>query len=890
MLIRKLMVFLSVILLIGLVSASFEIGNLSHSIEKNYGPKDYIKGWLNISLDEEPSNSIIETNFQDSISLKDLLELNSGFVKTCSTKDCSSDYISNNPQSSEEFELSKGEEVVYGIKFTGQITSIKSINFSIQSDAEKDCNNQLKVDILNDGVIDTGNIKTSEEICSSLRGDGCFDETGSTELGIIGVTPYCQKITLSESPGFILGAWVKKGAEHKDITMYLYDGYGIVDGGNCTLPEADPNGGEVSCSINYLVTKSKEYYVCINSDDGGDYKIKASSSPEEKCGFQGYPKKTENAAYYIFATGKKFDSIGKIEINNSLQNGKEFSIIAENYIKNRYGKLDCSDACIIPIKFISDKEQKVKIENLRAVYDKTNVQGSETTEFYELEESPAKISAGFQKISLDKANFSAPSSYGNATFILRLGGNEAFSEKISVQKIPIVKNLRPIETAAAVPTIFRISVESENNITKYFWDFGDSKNQSSTTNRITHVYNSTGKYSVKITAKDSKGKEGYGIFEVDVKSPESVINTTLKEKLGNLENVTKQIEELPLFYKDSIKAVLDLDNVDSELSNLQRDYKGASSESDYITIFTKLLKIEVPEEIVESKSADSIDFYSDENEIDLEVLKEAGGGDYDSSDESKYIDAILFWNQENLESKMTFKEFSARYGNSREPIVRVFEIQFNNKDDWEERAYLFIKKMENLSFKENYLEDEGQEYYIIELERVKDTIMFYTTEDVDFGSLPAFVSPSLTDLDISKTNGIFNGVSNRNKIWIILISIIISVLILAYITYIIMQQWYKTKYENYLFKNKNNLYNLINYIDASKKKGMANSEIEKNLKKSGWKSEQIAYVMKKYSGKQAGMVELPGANIVNILGKGKDNREPPKSFGMQGEWKGRKLF
>src|SRR3989344_8120 len=111
MLIRKLMVFLSVILLIGLVSASFEIGNLSHSIEKNYGPKDYIKGWLNISLDEEPSNSIIETNFQDSISLKDLLELNSGFVKTCSTKDCSSDYISNNPQSSEEFELSKGEEV-----------------------------------------------------------------------------------------------------------------------------------------------------------------------------------------------------------------------------------------------------------------------------------------------------------------------------------------------------------------------------------------------------------------------------------------------------------------------------------------------------------------------------------------------------------------------------------------------------------------------------------------------------------------------------------------------------------------------------------------------------------------------------------------------------------
>ncbi len=887
---KKLIVFFSLVLLIGLVSADFKVGNLSHNIEKNYGPKDYIIGWINISLDEEPSNSIIETNFKNSISLKELLDLNSGFSKTCSTKDCSSDYSSSNPQSSEEFDLSKGEEVVYGIKFTGQITSIKSINFSIQSDAEKDCNNQLKVDILNDGLIDTGNVKTSEEICSSLRSDGCFDETESTELGIIGVTPYCQKITLSESPGFILGAWVKKGAEHKDITMHLYDGYGAVDGGNCTLPEADPNGGEVSCSINYLVTKSKDYYVCVNSNDGGDYKIKASSSPEEKCGFQGYPKKTENAAYYIFATGKKFNSIGNIKISSSLQNGKEFQIIAENYIKNKYGDLDCSDGCIIPIKFISEKEQKVKIENLKAVYDKTNVQGSETTEFYELEESPAKISAVPQKISLDKANFSVPSSYGNATFILKLGDNDIFSEKISVQKIPIIKNLRPVETAAAVPTIFRISVESENNITKYEWDFGDGKNKPTTTNRITYDYNSTGKYSVKVTAKDSKGKEGYSIFEVNVKSPESVINTTLKEKLGNLENVTKQIEGLPLFYKDSIKSILDLDNVNSGLSNLQREYKGASSESDYINIVSKLLKLEVPEEIVESKSADSIDFYSDENEINLDVLKEAGGGDYDSSDERNYINAILFWNQENLDSKMTFKEFSAKYGNSQEPIVRVFEIKFNNEENWNERAYLFIKKMKNLSFKENYLEDEGQGYYIIDLERAMDTIIFYTTEDVDFGSLPAFVSPSLTDLDISESDGIFNGVANQNKLLVILISIIISVLILAYIAYIIMQQWYKNKYENYLFKNKNNLYNLVNYIGASNKKGMTNSEIEKSLKKAGWKSEQIVYVMKKYSGKPAGMVELPGANIINILGKEKDNREPPKSFGMQGEWKGKKPF
>ena len=63
--------------------------------------------------------------------------------------------------------------------------------------------------------------------------------------------------------------------------------------------------------------------------------------------------------------------------------------------------------------------------------------------------------------------------------------------------------------------------------------------------------------------------------------------------------------------------------------------------------------------------------------------------------------------------------------------------------------------------------------------------------------------------------------------------------------YIFMMYWYKKKYESYLFKNKNDLYNIVNYVKNAKAKGKTNKEVLEALKKSGWSAEQIKYVMKK---------------------------------------------
>ena len=82
-----------------------------------------------------------------------------------------------------------------------------------------------------------------------------------------------------------------------------------------------------------------------------------------------------------------------------------------------------------------------------------------------------------------------------------------------------------------------------------------------------------------------------------------------------------------------------------------------------------------------------------------------------------------------------------------------------------------------------------------------------------------------------------------------------------------MYRWYKNNYENYLFKNKNNLYNLLAYIDRSKKEGKSDSEIYRNLKKAGWDSEQANYSMKKYANKKTGMFKFPLLKIFSGVKK-----------------------
>ncbi|MBI2045447.1 DUF4190 domain-containing protein [Candidatus Pacearchaeota archaeon] len=157
-----------------------------------------------------------------------------------------------------------------------------------------------------------------------------------------------------------------------------------------------------------------------------------------------------------------------------------------------------------------------------------------------------------------------------------------------------------------------------------------------------------------------------------------------------------------------------------------------------------------------------------------------------------------------------------------------------------------MRKLNNLRFDRSYGETDYRNY--VHINAVSGTsITFSTTEDVDFVSLPVFISPDLNDLILKPEPP--GAKSTKSKWW--LYSIIIAIiLIIGGLGYFFINKWYKNKYEIHLFKTKNNLFNILSYINNSKRKGMPDIEIRTRLKKSGWTWEQIDYSMKKYYGEK----------------------------------------
>ncbi|MBU4070114.1 MAG: PKD domain-containing protein [Nanoarchaeota archaeon] len=864
---KNLAIIYCLILVSVFVSADFEIGNLSHSINTAYASSDNIQGWINISLIDAPSNILFKDSFDNSISLINLLNKNNLALYSCNPFDCEEGYSAVNGALVKTFNLGAKESKILGFKFTGNIVSINSIEFNIQSNAADSCYNQLKIDFFDDGTIIFGNNKSSSLSCGFLKNYGCFDESQATTTGLIGINPYCQRIHLSESPGFKLGAWVQNP---KNLIMILYDKYGnSINGVHCNLPN-QTGELEVSCDINYLITEPDDYYVCIYSENNsGTSKIRGYSSGEG-CGFQGYPVQAENTAYQIFAEGKRFANFGTLKISNLLENGNALGNLAKDYIWDNYKTLDCSETdCIIPVKFTSEVNQFITLSNLSIIYDLVGFSGTEEHNFYELNEISALINSNYQKLSLNEAGFVLPENYGNFTFELLLDNQQLFSEKIEIGSIPVIKSIIPTTTASAFPTLFQALVDNSNAIKKYTWDFGDNNIKITQTNEVMHSYNSTGKYQLKLTIDDLNQRSFSKSFNITVRTPEEEINKTLNEKLNNLINLNSQIEKFSSFYQESINAVLNLKEIEDKIKKIQRDYETASSEAEYNQIITELLEFPVPTSIFISKYADLISFYSVKDNIAMNLLEEITSRGYDKENLNAYYDSILLWNQNNIDAKINFAEISIKNDYGENSVVKIFEIEIDKKNAIEYDSYFFIKKLKNMFFEKGLTVEESLGYFYIKLKPNKETISFYTTENVGFSNLPAFIAPGLDKLVIS----VNETPSEDNKIskWSIFILIMFFLIIVGVIIYLILQEWYKKKYENHLFKNRNNLYNLITYIANSKNKGLGENDIIANLKKAKWNSEQITYVMRKYSGKRTGMMEFPIQKILDKFRKKQNN-------------------
>lgn len=860
-----LIAVISIIALIGIITATISKGTPRYLIEREYGPGDTITGWVNVSFTNEPVDSVFSSSCGDvesEITLRDLVKKSSNTnFATCVPAGCGSDYEEENPEALKTAALEAGDSIVFGLKILEEENIIDIKNFfrlNITSDVPESTTLPLSIDILDDGEIEWNAHGASENVGDAIF--GCYTEAVLSEIeeAILSTTKYCERIEIPQAPRVNLSANVAAGTGSITLVMSIEseDGEEYED---CEAITAA--SGEVSCSPELQIIEKGNYSVCIKAKTSADaqknYKINYERT--SACGFTGTFGGTYTRDFNIFVKPRKYNPIGSFMLNDSeleeAGNAYDIENNIADYISERYSN-NCSRGCIIPIRFTSGAAQELIIQDAFLKYETDEIT-AEADDIYELTEVPAKLSTTkFRKLYLDEAGFQVPEDYDEYTFSLDFNSDDIFSVKINVTRsVPSVRGVSPDTTAVKYLTVFTAIVNSSVNISSYRWEFGNGDIRTTTTKSVQYTYNTSGVYKMKITATSVRGRNSSREFDITVAPASEIVPVLLEEARAGIESIKVQTAGFSAFQKKAINSVKNISSFENRITALSNSITAATTEAQYESILAELLEMNIPLTFMITTTSEPLLFYPETNKINMEVLKEISGEDYEAGKEEKYAEAILSWEEGNVNITMFYTEISSIYPTYDIPLLRIFDITIKKKPSSTENPYLIIKKMSG-GFESNYSLLEEGDYYYLTLTENEKTIRFFTTEEIDFVTLPVFVAPKISALSLDEGWTPYDE-SGEVKKWIIFALIVLGLLVLGVIIYILLQFWYKKRYENYLFKNKNNLYNLVNYIEQAKKKGLNEDEIAAKLKKSGWTGEQVRYAMRKFAGRRTGMVEIP---------------------------------
>lgn len=518
-----------------------------------------------------------------------------------------------------------------------------------------------------------------------------------------------------------------------------------------------------------------------------------------------------------------------------------------DYISYEYNG-NCSNGCIIPIRVYSGIRQALNFSNFNIAYSAGGLTQT-TNKLYDLEQDVPKINSGYGKIYLNPAEFHVPPLYGNKTLSISLDETPIFSSSIFIQNMTTISYIFPTATAKNYPTTFGARLSSNTRIIKYTWDFGDGTIYETGENKAIHTYRELGNYSIQLKIQDNSSRTTTGIFLIEVISSRDIVPELVQKSLANLDSLKTSLNNFSLFERFGVNYSLDLPNKESLLKRINSSLS-SMNESQYDQALGELMENEIPSTIVKTSETD-FNLYVTEENIDMDLVADYFKTQINSSEEA-YKSEIIAWNLENLNLKIKERKILGYYNSGYPtPVSKIFKLNIDRKSQSNQDMYLFIPKLEKLIFYEDYREISQDDYWIIPLNSNSNEIIFSTAQDVEIVDIPAFVSPRISELTVIEIydDSVEVELRQKNKQILFLITCCI-VLFIGGVAWFLIQRWYKKKYETHLFKDRNNLYNIINYIHDSKKAGVEEKEIVKSLRRNGWTGEQITYALKKYKGKR----------------------------------------
>jgi hypothetical protein len=864
---------LTIILFVNFVMADFDEGRPDGEMDLFYGKGENLRGWINISLDEEPSNSLLKA-FQDNITILEFLEkANADYNCTPNPAICGKVLTGVNGGTSKTLSIDAGKTDTLGIKVLGNLSGtngVTELSFRISSNAQASCFSPLQIDFGDDESVEWYTTKSQNDFSCS-KTTGCYKESDQSLEFEITETPYCEKMTLPAIPVFRIGADIIKGTGSEEFEMTVYDEemWGI---GNCRI-ESFTTSGERTCVVGLNLTEQTDVFVCIQAEDSTDYKIKGENI--EPCGFHGLePEFT--ADYSIVARGGKFAPLGSLIFDNDEFlnfNDDDITYFLNNYLEENYDN-NCVEGCIIPIKFLSGKNQDVTLFNLNFRYD-TRSGSLSSNKFYEIDEEQSKINSDYLRLDLVFAELKVPTSTGVKNAVLRLGGDKILEQRIEISTGLLIRDITPKEASVLTPAVFIALLDDSGNLT-YEWDFGDGNSKTSITNAVSHTYNNLGEYNLSLTVTKGESKSTKKII-VNVVSSKESINSTIQKYKSDIQKVKSQVNQLPEWLKTQADSELGLEGLENQMNHLENRFEGMvdASDEDYLELMQTLLELQVPYNLKIIRPLQRDDFLMSENSLDTAVLEELGAGTETRTNE-EYFNNINIWLIENMKITADATTYTVQYRDGSEQTLFSY-YKFFLEPKKQVSDFYFVASGNPLDIKYSEEADsvivQGVAKAMIYEDLSADEIRiveFLHPEQADALNLPVFVSPKFNQLPADGWippgacgNGVCDeGETSKNcrsdcKPVLRTLLLLAALLFGAFVIYIILQEWYKRHYESHLFRNKNQLWNLINFISISKNQGLSKGEVFDKLKKVGWSGEQLNYAWNKFHGKRTGMWEIP---------------------------------
>jgi len=866
-----------------------------------YGAGDILQGHINISFSSQPAEediSLVMNEAEQKLSVLDFLSksgLKPDINFLCTPKSCATAYETAG-SSSESKKFEKGKIIIGGIVI-GRDIQFKddALEISVrgeEGEAQTCSKSPLTIDIFGDKSVDWQYTEPGDSLCGALLPSACYVEDNNTKSFDITGNPYCENIFLSVAGKFKLSALVKKNKGGGDLVLLLYDKR---TGNSASCYPEEPNETsytQITCDVIFSslsYASVQEYSVCIKDDlaEGG-YSIKGETT-KPLCGTVGLPNGNATADFALFAQPFSIMQFNTtFTFNDYIFSNVHDDTLAgymQDYISETYNG-DCISGCLIPIEIIS--EESTTIDNFTIRYSTQGLQTSET-QFFELITKPTLIDLNMTYIPLEPVGFIAKGA-GSQTATLFIGKLAIGSELLLIERTPVIKDILQMGYDALTPVQFVVDAYSpkNNSLVSYKWDFGDGSAETTTTNVTTHIYSSIGTFKLRVDVTDSEGLIGTKTKDLTIGSPREILNKTLDIKKSLLNQVNMQLESTG-WYKEVLTRELGIADISDKLSKYEDRYRLAATDADYLDIMAKLKELNVPRTIYDKESIPSIPLVSNVNYIMPEYIEKLNGGNYDVSYTTEARNAIGEWSYKNLQVTMSSRIIAAtKEDDSKQEIATIISMDIIPTTGKEEIFFVILLPYERVKFQEEYGQQQldGAIGFVF-MNATEQHLNFAVPGRIDPENLVAFGSPYLGELEIvpPKIECNNNGRCEKGENWRncrqdckpigLAVLYILLVIALMYSLYIFLQKWYKTKYEGYLFKNRQDLHNMLYFVSSSLRRGKEEKEIIGELKKAGWSGEQIDYATRKISGKQIGLPEIR-LKIKNIK-IAKKNASSPKA-------------